>query len=391
MCKAKLIKTLMELHFDADVMKRVCWKTSYSERKEETVKIFQFKCHYGCNECKIFTLLDGSKVNKEFKDNICKLEQDGIQIIAVPNLKQARILLADDDIRFDLIMMDYLLDNKVNEQGDITDDREYSTEFWSDGNEKFFETSKKSVIEEKITGNYDGSTKDTHLSMKDIYSKIKSNRGPLQRLWIFPITAFNQTFIDDLRNKGVQLIDYYWYLSRGADPINTPYLFINTLNNFLQLQIQQAVFSLKTLITFLNKTSQDIKIIHDVDAFQAHMGSEYTVLIQKHGWRSVISRDTNAGSLFSKYIWDNFYANTNNKYLFRLMDKIQKFYHICTFADETDYDKMMLYWKELDIYLTDFWNKLVDYATDQDTNSIMKPNIDIFRQKINKFLRTNTI
>lgn len=393
MCKAKLIKDLMELRFDADIMKRVCWKTFYSERKEGTVKIFQFKCHYGCKECNLFTLLDGSKVNKEFKDNICKLEQDGIQIIAVPNLKQARILLADADIRFDLIMMDYLLDNKVNEQGD-TDVREYSTEFWSDGNEKFFEISKQSVHEENIAENCDCRLMDADLSMEDVYSKIKSNRGPLQRLWIFPITAFNQTFIDDLRNKGVQLIDYYWYLSRGADPINTPYLFINTLNNFLQLQIQEAVFSLKTLITFLKKTSQDIKIIDDVDAFQAHMGSEYTVLIQKHGWRSVLSRDAKAGSLFSYYIWKYFYKNPDNRYLFRLMDKMQKFYHICTFADETDYDNMILYWKELEIYLTDYKDKLIEKHNSQKTNGtkdiIQWPDITSFRDKINYFLDKNT-
>ncbi len=324
----------------------------------------------------------------ELTERINKLDSKKNQIIAVKTLDVARELLSHDKLRFDLIMMDYLLD-EINDEN--FNRREYATEFWGDGKEKYFEISESELKEKVKSEQYTETIKDNYLTIKSTYDKIKANRGPLQRLWIFPITAFNQTFIDDLRNKGVRLIDYYWYLSRGADPINTPYLFINTLNNFLQLQILQAVFSLKTVVAFLKKSCEDIEGIMDAEAFQAHMGSEYTVLIQKHGWRPVISRDAKAGSLFSKYIWENFYSKTENKFLFRLMDKMQKFFHICTYADKTDYDKMMLYWKELDIFITDYWPDLMNEYTAkmEDADNIVKPEISIFCNKINNFLDKN--
>jgi hypothetical protein len=286
--------------------------------------------------------------------------RDAVRLLSTDKIGQTRI-------RFDVIMLDYLLDFK---DGSKTE-REYSSRLF-----------------EWLTNNKNEDTDSFGLGCcdKELIKAIKNNRGPLQKLWVFPITAFNQTFIDNLRNDGVRLIDYYWHISRGADPINTPYLFLRTLNSFLYLQLQQAVFDLGTLISFLNKT---IKNINDLDFqdFQAHMGSEYTTIIQKHGWRSVISRDEKAGSLFSKYIWEKFCTDPENKFLFRLVDKMQKFFHVCTFADENDYDKMMLYWKELDIFIRDYWyelNKEYKYK-----EKITMPDLSSFRIKINNFLDKN--
>ncbi len=265
-------------------------------------------------------------------------------------------------VRFDLVLMDYLLDV------DLTGKREYSTFFF-----KWFTEEKNEFVKDTFRlGSNDG----------DLIRSIKDNRGPLQKIWVFPITAFNQTFIDELRNNDVRLTDYYWHISRGADPINTPYLFIQSLNMFLYLQLQQAVYDLNTLTTFLVNSAKRIQDMEKKD-FQAHMSSEYTVLLQKYGWRSVISRDANSGSLFSKYIWSKFYSDSENKYLFRMMNKMQKFYHICTFADETDYDKMMLYWKELDIFIDDYFGKLKSKATGEVP---VPPEISSFRDQINKFL-----
>lgn len=51
------------------------------------------------------------------------------------------------------------------------------------------------------------------------------HRGPFDKLWVFPITAFSNAFIDEIRTKGLGFIDERYNLSRGADFINTPYLF----------------------------------------------------------------------------------------------------------------------------------------------------------------------
>ena len=330
----------------------------------------------------------------EFFAKNCDFENN-TNIFHVASVKDTVRLLSADKIgttpiRFDLIMLDYLLDYK---DGSKTE-REYSSRLF-----------------EWLTNNKKDESDSFGLGQSDekLITAIKNNRGPLQKLWFFPITAFNQTFIDNLRNDGVRLIDYYWHISRGADPINTPYLFLRTLNSFLYLQLQQAVYDLSTLTRFLDRTTKTLKNVKSED-FQSHMGSEYTTIIQKHGWRSVISHDAKAGSSFSSYIWANFYSENKNKYLFRLMDKMQKFFHVCTFADESDYDKIMLYWKELDIFITDYWTDLTDEYTDKiidktggciledrynkrkeilEKEKIIKPDLKIFQININNFLGKN--
>lgn len=351
-CKAELVREILELKFEINEDKvkeekefqnQVCWYTP-NEQEKSPIIIEKVK-HYSKN-----------KTHQIIKN----LSKEKIQIIAVKSLKLARELLSDDRVRFDLVMMDYLLDSKTKRINDI-DEREYATEFWGDGSEKFFEFSEK--------GKNDSKYNDLIIT----YKKIKENRGPLHKLWIFPITAFNQTFIDDLRNKGVRLIDYYWYLSRGADPINTPYLFIYTLNKFLQLQLQQAVFSVNTIVKFLTKSAENVKEINNKEDFQAFMGAEYSVLIQKHGWRPVIFRDMKAGSLFSEYIWKEFYSKKENKDLFRFLDIVQKFYQTCAYGEVNDVQKMRQNWTELKIFIID----------KQTEFSISPELIDVFQDKIN--------
>lgn len=344
------------------------------------------------NDNELFSFLESTKPPEQKKTRIIQVKKlrDAVKLLT-------RSTIGNKPIKFDIILVDYLLEEEYDEKGKVKPG-ETKREYMSD----LFQWITKRRFPDKITVPLE---EDAN-ALSDL---ILLNRGPLEKLWVFPITSFNQAFLDDLRNKGVRLIDYYWHISRGADPINTPYLFLRMLNNFLYLQVQQAVYNLKTLTTFLNKTITRIDNINE-DDFQPYMGSEYTVLIQKHGWRSVISRDNKAGSLFSNYIWTNFYSNSEYKHLFRLMDKMQKFFHVCTFADETDYDKMMLYWKELDIFITDYWTELTNEYADKIIDSIgncttqnrdeerksitcedkiIKPELSSFRNKINKFLDKN--
>lgn len=374
--KGELIRDLLNKSITGDDTKKTIWGESQIE-------------------INFYKQIDNERDDEYLKRTMeFERKQEITKIFHVTTVKDAINFLSDQkkfnpEVRFDLVLMDYLL--AENEKGE----REYFTDFF-----KWFINKK----DDELNDDY-----KLEKNNKEIIRAIKDMRGPLQKLWFFPITAFNQTFIDNLRNDGVRLIDYHWHISRGADPINTPYLFLRTLNSFLYLQLQQAVFDLETVISFLEKTINSITDL-DFQAFQAHMGSEYTTLIQKHGWRSVISRDAKAGSSFSKYIWGKFYANPENKYLFRLMDKMLKFFHICTFADETDYDKMMLYLKELDIYITDHWTDLNNEYADNiiDANDIceakkrsderkkilkdhkiIRPELKSFQNKINGFLDKN--
>jgi hypothetical protein len=280
-------------------------------------------------------------------------------------------------IQYGLIMLDYLLGYKEGNSGE----REYSTEFfeWISNPLEPEKTVYKQIENYKMK--YDCLQKiDTGTLSKQWAEEIKENRGPLQKMWFYPITAFNNTFIDDLRNKGVRLIDYYWHISRGADPINTPYLFLSSINNFLYLQLQQALFSLENILKFLDKSMKQMEFFKSFDDFQAFMGSEYIVLLQKYGWRAVVKKDKDAGSAFSYYIWERFYFNEENRYLFRLLDKIQKLYHACAYGDSNDTRKMILYSEELQIYLTDRWVKIVANS-DDSKKEVLKTMKDRIAEK----------
>lgn len=387
-CKAKYIKFLLELEFDEKLKNKVCWLTPTNNKKavrlvyftsrnkdkdkstsyfddvvpEERAKLFR-ELNKSSNKIEVYEegtpdeLYIGSNNIKDIIQAI-KLHanlRSCIQIVAVKNIKDARTLLASSDIRFDLMLVDYLLHTKENDPYK----REYGTSFWfdrteqnEDNYEKLFELESQSLF-------------------YDEYRLIKENRGPMKKLWIFPITAFNQTFIDDLRNEGIRLIDYYWYLSRGADPINTPCNFIYSINKFLQLQLKEAVFSDDDLKRFLEKSIFGLKSIGDnPDDFIAYMGAEYTVFVEKYCNRPVIFRDMKAGSLFAKYIWDNFYTQKKFIPTFRFVHYLQKFFHKCAFGSALDAPQMLVYWNDLYIFVNE--------------NQQLKPESDLhaFRKKI---------
>jgi hypothetical protein len=362
MGKGQLIENLLNLdYFNGN---QISQNTVWNEGKV-VCRFFKKGCTNGIvkaedDEAYLLRIEDFAK-DSNFKDHT--------KIFHVTSIRDAILLLSTNKIgttaiRFDLIMLDYLLDYKDCSKTE----REYSSHLFA------WFTNKKNDSSDSF-----GLGKD-----KNLIQSIKNNRGPMQKLWIFPITAFNQTFIDDLRNQGVRLIDYYWYLSRGADPINTPFLFINTLNNFLQLQLKQAVFSMEMLVEFLNRTLIEVCATKSSEDFQAFMGAEYTVLIRKFGWRPVIYRDMIAGSLFAKYVWDNFYSIKSNRILFRLLDLIQKLYQSCAYGEINDTKEMRNNLTELKVYIIDKQENIRKFLVEeQSTQALKVTDLDKLLLKIN--------
>lgn len=91
-----------------------------------------------------------------------------------------------------------------------------------------------------------------------------------------------------------------------------------------------------------------------INGFTSYMGAEYTFFVSKYMQRPVIYRDMNEGSLFAKYIWENFYSKEGNINLFKLTQSIQKFYHRCAYGNVGDVRKMKQFWRELKIFIDDF-------------------------------------
>jgi len=66
----------------------------------------------------------------------------------------------------------------------------------------------------------------------------------LNKIWVFPISAFSQTFIAKLREQGFGHLDSDWHFAYGADIINTPFLFRFNLYRFMKIQKKEAVGNL---------------------------------------------------------------------------------------------------------------------------------------------------
>ena len=115
--------------------------------------------------------------------------------------------------KFDVILLDYLFSNSKPTK--------YGTE-----------------LLEKIT--------------KDI--DFSYGKGPFNRYWFFPVSVFSDAFLSDLQAKGLSYINEHWYLSRGADPVNTPQLFRYQLYYFLEQQVKTVdLESIEIFRFFLEK------------------------------------------------------------------------------------------------------------------------------------------
>ena len=292
-----------------------------------------------------------------------------VQIIQVTNLADAITLLADESIRFDLILLDYLLDKRK----DNPTIRQLSTDFFIWFQDKQGENRDVDYLRLQL---YNGQkVKTLHKDEvdqavldfnKELRQRIKSNRGPLRKLWIFPITAFNETLIDDLTRNNVRLIDYYWHISKGADPITTPYLFLRMLNSFLYLQLESSVFMEDEIKEFLKKSIKRLKKVESSEDFIAVMGSDYTEFVQNFMNRSIIYRDKNNNSLFANYIWKHFYTNEKYKNEHILVNYIHRFYHRCAFGGNSEYRKMILFWRDMKLFIENNfsdWTKELNLET----------------------------
>jgi hypothetical protein len=333
------------------------------------------------------------KYGEKFFDISKHKTSENVQIIQVTNLADAITILTDESIRFDLILLDYLLGYKPDGE------RQLSTDFFiwfqdKDGEKEEIDYLRRELckIKDREKGqsakcpqanniqpnNKCSSCEERQFILKEnkeLRQRLKSNRGPLRKLWIFPITAFNETLIDDLTNNNVRLIDYYWHISKGADPITTPYLFLRMLNSFLYLQLEESVFLEHEIKDFLRKSIERLKKVERSGDFIAIMGSDYTEFVQNFMNRSIIYRDKQNYSLFANYIWKNFYANEKYKNEHILVNYIHRFYHRCAFGGNSEYRKMILFWRDMKLFIE---NNFPDWVKDD------KLNLETYYTKLNE-------
>lgn len=90
-------------------------------------------------------------------------------------------------------------------------------------------------------------------SMKEEEVRLVNAKGPFGRFWIFPVSSHNAAMLDHFRMEDIPHLNNNWFISQGADPINTPYLFLHNLFVMMELQLKEAVFEKKEMTTFLDQ------------------------------------------------------------------------------------------------------------------------------------------
>lgn len=246
-----------------------------------------------------------------------------VQIIGVQDVRTALLLLSK--YKFDMVFCDYLLDYK---KPDSRDQRDFANQF--------FDFLSREYEKE------DGLKESRKKLLNKLRHDVLDNRGPLGKLWIMPITGFNQTFIQDLYRNGTNLIDYRWNISNGADPITTPWQFLFHLNKQIELQLRMCVYKREQILKFLLITCEDLKELDknnsqklSFEDFKSIMGSDYATFVQLYGNRLPIKRDAliesknndDNKSVFATYIWDKFYRNPEYYDVIELNRLAHKFYH----------------------------------------------------------------
>lgn len=257
---------------------------------------------------------------------------DNVQIVGVRDVRTALLLMSK--YKFDMIFCDYLLDYKYE---DDTGPRDYANQLFD-----FLSHDYKEEI--RIANEND---KKRLRVLDRLRHDVLDNRGPLDKLWIMPITGFNQTFIQDLYRNHIDLIGQKWNISNGADPITTPWQFLYHLNKFIELQLKSCVYRMDHLLRFIKYTCVDLQDLKDNNAkntkgnknmlrffeFQSFMGSEYANFMRRYGNRQLIQRDAVCDcnnivenkSVFATYVWNAFYANHEYRDVIELNRLIQRF------------------------------------------------------------------
>ena len=324
-CKLRVIRSLMSGAFiepgteKSDV--RECFHNSTYWADAVDSYVVNGTVHANCIWEKR-TDADKLELKKDYINNLLKdldlsksKNYKGVQIVGVRDLESALSLLSC--CKFDIILLDYLLNKEPEESGL----RPYSTELFE------FLSYKPEQEEPRIVTKVKERAGFNDAQLKEFQDNVKLNRGPLDKFWVIPMTSYNSSFISDLQRKHVRLIDHRWNISQGADPINTPWKFLYKLNEFIDLQLRQSVFWKEQLLTFLQFTCEDyidrFNKKHTVkgndgqtcfDDFQSFMGAEYANFMKRYGARKLIERDADEGeginqSLFAKNIKDTFYSN----------------------------------------------------------------------------------
>ena len=167
--------------------------------------------------------------------------------------------------------------------------------------------------------------------IEDTQSDFKKHKGPLTRFWIFPVSVFSNAMLDRLREQGLSHINQNFYISRGGDPINTPHLYRYNLYKFLNLQLEQTLYTKESIIDFLSENeiigTESSKIDDEVRLWAKRV---FGAFIFKFGKREVLETDKATGSEFAKSVLK--FLNDNPKLDYRFYDQVRQLLYLLAYG-----------------------------------------------------------
>lgn len=190
-----------------------------------------------------------------FDENCSKMEKftdPDIAIVCAKNIKDAFNLMTFQ--RYDVILLDYLLDNERERIG-----REYSYYLL-----KIIDGLCRDNIDKSLCENLGVKIEDDSIAFKvkdsnNEYRNINKKEliGPDGRLYFMYISAFVFAIQERLQEQHLLRSEPFWHIARGACPTNTPELFLYYLYRTMEKRyvsiMKQGDDSVGLLINFLGE------------------------------------------------------------------------------------------------------------------------------------------
>lgn len=256
---------------------------------------------------------------------------------------------------YDIIFLDYLLgdnDQRINQ-------REYSHELLLllDGicsNKSGFRKNDFLGLIEYLPENwliynthqnkYEVSNWEHIKNINKVIEGIKQRKGPLGKFWFFNISSFQSAFLDRLREQGLGHNSEHWFLSRGADPVNTPELFRYSLFNFLLLQQKQAIFTIENLVDFFCEKG-NIEALNNSFNADKWARTIFGSFIHRFYSKDILKKDMENGSKFAKSVIE--LANEDNNAISSAYNLVEHFRHLLYLLAFDSGMNMQIAWEEL--------------------------------------------
>lgn len=262
-----------------------------------------------------YVLKDFDEDNTEFKYEFI---YDGTGAKVLECFKKK---LQKPDIQYDVLLLDFLLDEKDEK-------RQLSSEIFMD-------------------------SKPTDLF---------KYKGPMGKFWILPITSFSKAMLDRITNEGISRITDDWYLFDGADPIATPELFRYYIIQLIELQLNSAIVTKEKMLKDLaSGYNEDIHI-------RTFAKLKYGSFMHKFGLREYLKQDAKKESVFAKSVLA--YINKEKEDDLLFYEQLRKLLYLIGFGTQADVPRIWRCLKYLNTNLPMFGQD--DKDIEKDIKTIFK-------------------